>query len=98
MEYFDGDRFNFIDWPLDNGDVVLYSVSTDWNDILNTYETAIKVRCAGDIVIDWVIVEHSSEEHLATSVHMCWVEYVREQHPMCFFDLDTRTIHAFIVD
>lgn len=90
--------FNFIEWELEDGSMVLYSVSTDWMEDINAYETAIRVRYRGDLVINWIALEYSLNEFSAEEAHQNWVEYVQDHHPICFYNAPDRTIHAFIVD
>lgn len=90
--------FKFIDWELEDGSMVLYSVSTDWMEDINAYETAVRVRYKGELVINWVPLEYSLNELSAELAQQRWVEYIRTQHPTCFYNAITRTIHAFIID
>lgn len=90
--------FNFIEWELEDGSMVLYSVSTDWMEDINAYETAVKVRYRGELVINWIALEYSLNEFSAGIAQLHWVEYIRSQHPTCFYHAINRTIHAFITD
>lgn len=90
--------FNFIEWELEDGSMVLYSVSTDWMEDINAYETAVKVRYKGELVINWIALEYSLNQFSAEIAQLHWVEYIRSQHPTCFYHAINRTIHAFIVD